>query len=159
MIKKKNTKVINSSQKRIHMSTISTDCHRLAALWRIACLFSLSAPFFFFYAAWGGRCVSWRPHTPGLLLLLLLFLCIISAGPRWGPFTILIHEAMAESRGWGLCSHELWLLHRLLVCGGVPWGVAGNVRSGRPHRGLHGGRRAPDRCHRGRAARQSAAGG
>ena len=50
-------------------------------------------------------------------------------------------------------------MHRLLVRGGVPRGVAGNVRSGRPHRRLHGGRRAPHGRHRGRAARQSAAGG
>lgn len=59
----------------------------------------------------------------------------------------------------GSCSHELGLLHRLLVCGWIPRGVAGNVRARRAHRRLHGGRRGPDWSHRGRAARQSAAGG
>lgn len=56
-------------------------------------------------------------------------------------------------------SHELWLLHRLLVCGWIPRGVAGYVRPGRAHRRLHGGRRGPDRCHGGRTARKSTASG
>lgn len=66
---------------------------------------------------------------------------------------------LSPSWCWALCSHELWLLHRLLVCGWIPWGVAGNVRSGRAHWSLHGGRRAPDRCHRGRTTGKSTAGG
>lgn len=56
-------------------------------------------------------------------------------------------------------SHELRLLHRLLVRAGVPRRVAGDVRSGRAHRRLDAARRAPHGRHRGGAARQSAAGG
>lgn len=45
------------------------------------------------------------------------------------------------------------------MCAWVPRGVAGNVRSARPHRRLDGRRRAPHGRHRWGAARQSAATG
>lgn len=60
---------------------------------------------------------------------------------------------------WSICSHELRLLHRLLVCGRVPRGVAGDIRAGRAHGGLDGSRRCPDRCHGGRAGGKSTTGG
>lgn len=155
--------MINSSQKgsfclRSPLSRLS----RTRAIGRIECLFSSLLHLL-------------------LLLLLLLLLCSPSSSMR-RPLCQLAGcssssklrdcccalsmlsrawrlQGFSTSWCWSLCSHELWLLHRLLVRGWIPWGVAGNVRSGCAHWSLHGGRRAPDRCHRGGAARKSAASG
>lgn len=64
----------------------------------------------------------------------------------------------AES-GAEVSSHQLGLLHRLLMCARVPRGVTGDVGPGGAHRGLHGGRRAPHRGPRRGAAGKSPATG
>lgn len=103
-------------------------------------------------SVWGGLCVSWRDAAANSgNLVVCCALSMLSRAQRL--------LGLSPSWCWALCSHELWLLHRLLVCGWIPWGVAGNVRSGRAHWSLHGGRRAPDRCHRGRTTGKSTAGG
>lgn len=151
-----NSSFEKNKNKNIHWSTTSADCHGLVARGRFARLFSTELPASPLAAC---RHPVWRGRWVGIGCSKL------RGSPSRGasispppPF-----PSRCTSRGgvegWGLRSHELWLLHRLLVCGGVPRGVAGNVRSGRPHRSLHGGRWAPDRCHRGGNARQSAAGG
>lgn len=93
---------------------------------------------------------TWE-QTPGY------FVCISSAGPLLALCVPDRSHGGAEAGRSSLCSHELWLLHRLLVCGWIPWGVAGNVRPRRPHWSFHGGRRAPNRCHRGGTSGKSAA--
>lgn len=161
--KKKETdrKVINSSQKRsfcLRFPLSRTCCpwahcvpfHSLSSL---LLLFFLSV-FFFFSACrhpiWGGLCVSWQDAAANSGIVVVHYQC-------WAALSGC--KGLSRSWYWGLCSHELWLLHRLLVCGWIPWGVAGNVRSGCAHWSLHGGRWAPDRCHRRRAARKSTASG
>lgn len=153
--------MINSSQKRIRLSTASAHCHGLVALGGIACLFSLSVPSS--PCSWScclpheeaaASALGRRQQTPGLVLRTVLGIDerLNAPSPSW--FT-----SHGRVEGWGLCSHELWLLHRLLVCGWIPWGVAGNVGPGGSHWSLDAGRWTPDRCHRGRPARKSAASG
>lgn len=69
-------------------------------------------------------------------------------GPWW-------YRGRGRSFSSLLCSHELRLLHRLLVCSWIPWGVTWNVRPWCTHGCFHGGRWAPNRCYR-RASRRYA---
>lgn len=103
------------------------------------------------HPTWGGLCFSGRDAAANSGICC----CALSLLSRRAQRL----QGLSPSWYWNLCSHELWLLHRLLMCGWIPWGVAGDIGSGCAHWSLHAGRRAPDRCHRGRTARKSTASG
>lgn len=126
------------------------------------CLFSLSVPRLFSVPSFGMK----RPicHLATLRANSGLHLCMATAGQckatlggwpniSWyGPWW---YRGRGRSFSSLLCSHELRLLHRLLVCSWIPWGITWNVRPWCTHGCFHGGRWAPNRCYR-RASRRYA---
>ena len=86
-------------------------------------------------------------------------LAAVDQGTKLGNWPKAFWAIHREKNVWDCRSrsHQLWLLHRVLMRCRVPWSVTWYVRTRRAHRRFHSCWRVPNRSHRWRTSGKSAA--